>query len=190
MRYARHLLIRKFRFSILDVEDVLAQAMADYLLAVKRLAASGGLFLVIVHRRAADLRRRLSLERRAIVAAAVSGDSLPDGALEECFLLGTAARFAQSRPRLHRGRLVAVVRRVLGGDTLAEACRESGVPRGSQRRYRLVLQECFRTLKRSPSPGEAAPVPAAPATTRAPRAGRGVASSGRRALPGSRPAPR
>ena len=52
---------------------------------------------------------------------------------------------SSTRSRLYRRRLLAVTSRILGGATFAEACRASGIPRGSQGRYRKSLQEFLET---------------------------------------------
>jgi hypothetical protein len=139
--YARRLVSRQYQVRREDAEDVVAEALLDFVRASRRrIVCSDGLFLVIVRRRACDFwrnrRHDLPLGAAETVACRLNVDSLMERSLRDC-LLGINT----SRSRLYRRRLLAVTRGILAGATFAEACRASRIPRGSQGRYRKSLQE-------------------------------------------------
>jgi len=143
--YARRLVRRQYQVGWEDAEDVVAEALLDFVRASRRGAAcNDGLFLVIVRRRACDFwrnrRHDLPLGAAEAVACRLNVDSLMERTLRDR-LLGISS----TRSRLYRRRLLAVTSRILGGATFAEACRASGIPRGSQGRYRKSLQEFLET---------------------------------------------
>ena len=55
-----------------------------------------------------------------------------------------AERFFAHKPQVERLRIQIVLREILDGASFTEACQTAKIPRGSQGRYRKVLQQCFR----------------------------------------------
>jgi hypothetical protein len=61
--------------------------------------------------------------------------------LDELLIQQRLLSVALSRHRLDKRRLIRITRQIFAGSTFAEACREAGVPRGSQGRYRRTLRD-------------------------------------------------
>ncbi len=141
----RHALLHRFNLQPEDVDDVIGDSFVDYFGNHGNSPGGDGLFAVIAHRRACDLnrqrRRELPLPAGFQLAAFPDREHLQREELESAI-----RRFASGRRNLDPNRLLAVVGRVLEGSSLAEACRESGIPRGSQSRYRKTLRLFFGRL--------------------------------------------
>lgn len=139
----RRMLIRQHRLQSADVEDVMSDSIVDLLSAPSR---NDGLFLVIARRRAVDFIRRRSREQRQPISRRLS--FLPDrNHLERELLTRAICRYA-SEKNLDTSRLLSVANRVFDGASFSLACRESGIPRGSQSRYRKTLGEFLDRLRR------------------------------------------
>jgi DNA-directed RNA polymerase specialized sigma24 family protein len=143
----RRMLFHRNRLQPADVEDVISQSMVDFLSAPANPSSNDGLFLVIARRRAADLLRGRARER------SLSGGRpltvLPERShLERELLARAIRRYASEKNNLDATRLLAVAVRVLDGSSFSQACRESGIPRGSQSRYRKTLREFLDRLLR------------------------------------------
>jgi DNA-directed RNA polymerase specialized sigma24 family protein len=142
---ARRLLAGHYGIPGSEIDDLVGEALADYVGAVRDRPSSDRLFLVIVQRRACDFCRRR--RRRAAVESADVA-AMPDyRKLENEMLEAMAGHFAQTRSRLNAGRVIGVVHAILEGASFAEGCRLSGIPRGSQGRYRAALRQCFDSLR-------------------------------------------
>ena len=153
--YARRLVRRQYQVRYEDADDIIAQALLDFVRAADRCGrrCSDGLFLVIVRRRICDFwrSRRSELPLRAASSVPCRID---DGHLVERTLQERLLRVSTARGRLDRRRLLAVTTQIFAGSTFAEACRASGIPRGSQGRYRQTLRELFAMgLDPTTSPG-------------------------------------
>jgi DNA-directed RNA polymerase specialized sigma24 family protein len=124
--------------SVEDAEDIVADALLDFVRAGRRgMRLGDGLFLVIVRRRVCDFwrRRRCDVPLGAAVSLACGPD---EAALLQRSLEDGLRRVR--RTRADRERLVGVTTRILAGDTFAEACKATGIPRGSQNRFRKTLR--------------------------------------------------
>ena len=120
---------------------MIAEALLDYVRAARRgCLCSDGLFLVIVRRRACDFWRGHANELPLKAASSVACKP-NDGPLLERTLRDRLLRLSTARSPLHRRRLLAITSRIFEGATFAEACRASGIPRGSHGRYRKSLQD-------------------------------------------------
>jgi DNA-directed RNA polymerase specialized sigma24 family protein len=142
--YVKRPIIRAYGFSTAEAEDVIGDAFVDFLdPSLPRL--SEGLFLVITKRRACDLLRR---RRREAVPGAPQSAAAPivEARLAAEALSRIAWLYSDAHRRLDRSRFLGVVRGLLEGDSLPEACRRAGVPRGSHGRYRTALRDCFQEL--------------------------------------------
>jgi len=148
IRYTRRLLIRHYRIPSADIEDLVAESLLDYLKVPRR---RDGLLLTIAHRRACDFWRRRPVELPLAAAEDAICPPAQDG-LDAELLERTASRFLSSRNRLDKERLLRVLHEILAGASFSEACRASGVPRGSQPRYRHTLRQCFESSVAPPSP--------------------------------------
>jgi len=147
--YARRLIRRQGRYSLEDVDDIIGQALLDFVRADRcGRPCSDGLFLVIVRRRSCDFwrSRRASppIEAAPEVACWPNDDHLMERTLQESLL-----RVSAIRHRVDRRRLLGITRHVFSGATFAEACRAIGIPRGSQGRYRQYLRELVTGLDAS-----------------------------------------
>jgi DNA-directed RNA polymerase specialized sigma24 family protein len=146
--FARRL-ARRQRLCREDADDVVAQAFLDFVRADRGgRRCDDGLFLVIVRRRISDFwrsrRSEIPLRETPSVACRIDDRHLVERALQERLL-----RMSVARGRLDKRRLLAVTTRIFAGSTFAEACRASGIPRGSQARYRRTLRELLgRSLDR------------------------------------------
>ncbi|HSE63612.1 MAG TPA: hypothetical protein VLG15_08365 [Thermoanaerobaculia bacterium] len=130
-----------------DVDDVIGDALVDYLRFARTSAITDGLFLVIAQRRALDFLRRR--KREIQLSASDQPATAPNREHLEGELLARAIhRYASARRNLDEARLLAVAGRILEGYSLAEACRESAIPRGSHSRYRKNLEGFLDRLKR------------------------------------------
>jgi len=130
-----------------DVEDVISDAMVKFLSPSAHQSNKDGLFVVIARRRAIDLLRNRSrevpLSEHRQLAVPPDRDHL------DRELLARAIRtYAAERKNADAGRLLAVADGVLEGLSFVEACRESGIPRGSQSRYLKNLEEFLDRLLR------------------------------------------
>jgi DNA-directed RNA polymerase specialized sigma24 family protein len=151
IHYARRLLIQRQKFNPSDADDIVSEALLDYLKAVKRFGPAEGLFVTIVRRRAADFHRqkaRQSNLAEIAIPAAVSPDVRR---LETDALVRSTLRFFRRRPHANLFRLAGVVRRIADGESFPEACRSEAIPRGSRGRCLRALRECFAWLETRPS---------------------------------------
>jgi hypothetical protein len=138
--YARRVVKRRHHVPDQDVDDVIATALLDFTVVRRSGRECGdGLFLVIAHRRACDFWRAhrddLPLEAAERVWSVPQDARLAERAIEERLLQSTIRRGARERRRLLR-----ITHDILAGASFAEACRATGVPRGSQARYRETLK--------------------------------------------------
>ncbi len=139
------MLARSYRLQAADREDVIAESLLECLKTGGLIQKNvDGFFFVVARRRASDLCRRKMREE------ALPGDGLSSEAHTEqgaiMLLQEVAGRFFATRPRLARCRARSVLRDLVDGAGFAEACRSAGIPRGSQGRYRFLLQQCFREV--------------------------------------------
>jgi DNA-directed RNA polymerase specialized sigma24 family protein len=120
-----------------DVEDVIGDAIVECLRFAQTSGITDGLFLVIAQRRALDLLR--NRKREIQLSAGDQPATAPNREhLEEELFERAIHRYASVRRNVDETRLRALAGRVFEGCSLAEACRESGIPRGSQNRYRKI----------------------------------------------------
>lgn len=151
--YVRRMLTTRYRMQSEDVEDLVSQTFLDCLQASGAGTSDDGLFLVIARRRVSDFWRHRKVE---LSFKAASKSSLPDREHIDAVLLERALlRFIQGRTELEKTRILEVARAVVQGYSYAEACRSSGIPRGSQGRYREILKAFLAYLARLQSRGHA-----------------------------------
>jgi DNA-directed RNA polymerase specialized sigma24 family protein len=132
---------RQYQIRAQDVDDIIAQALLDFVKADRRgRPCSDGLFLVIARRRACDFWRNRRTEL-PIAAASSVASKMDEGQLLERTIQERLLRAGSSRGRINKRRLLGITSRILAGATFAEACRAAGIPRGSQGRYRRTLQK-------------------------------------------------
>ncbi|HSE44080.1 MAG TPA: hypothetical protein VLA89_02000 [Gemmatimonadales bacterium] len=142
LRQVRRLFDRHYGIPPDDIDDLVGEALVDYV----RTGKSGDrLFFVIASRRACDFCRRR--RRKPVFETTESLSTAPSLNLETEMFEGMVARFSKARPRLDKPRLLGVVRDIMEGYSFAEACRQNGIPRGSQARCRTTLRECFDSLR-------------------------------------------
>lgn len=148
LTYARSLLRRSFRIPVADLDDVLGDALLEFLRAGREtLANPDGFFLVIARRRAIDYRRSLKARR---LPSEHAGFQEPDTEhLEVDLIERWVSRRVCRADRASRTRLNSIVHEILAGKPFSEACEASQVPRGSQSRYREALKRYLGPLKRS-----------------------------------------
>jgi DNA-directed RNA polymerase specialized sigma24 family protein len=144
--YAHRLVRRQYQVRVEDADDVIAEALLDFVREQRRGRPCGdGLFLVIVRRRACDFwrgrRREVPLGSASSVACRLDDRHLLEEKIQERLL-----RLSTARSRLHRRRLLSVTKRIFEGATFSEACRASGIPRGSHGRYRLYLRSLLLSV--------------------------------------------
>jgi DNA-directed RNA polymerase specialized sigma24 family protein len=143
--YARRLLLRQYHFHPQDLDDLIGQALLDLAVAAKRVCSNhDGLFLVIVRRRACDFWRRHRADLPLSEASRVTCTP-EEYHLDEMLIQQRLLSVTLSRNRLDKRRLIRITRQIFAGSTFAEACREAGVPRGSQGRYRRTLRDLLTT---------------------------------------------
>ena len=131
---------RKHHIPEQEVDDVVASALLDFTIARSHGRECGdGLFLVIAHRRACDFWRTRHAELPLDAASRVA-NSFEDRHLDEREIQQSLFRCTLHRGVIERRRLLWITNRILGGESFSEACRASGVPRGSQTRYRERLR--------------------------------------------------
>jgi DNA-directed RNA polymerase specialized sigma24 family protein len=123
--------------------------MVDILSAPANGSRSDGLFMVIARRRAVDFLRRRSRERSLSVGRPLTVPPERSHLYGE-LLARAIRRYAAETRNADAERLVGVAARALEGSTFAQACRESGIPRGSQSRYRKTLAAFLDRLLRRP----------------------------------------
>jgi DNA-directed RNA polymerase specialized sigma24 family protein len=142
------MLVHRHRLQPADVEDVLSQSILDFLsAALVDHPKNDGLFLVIARRRAVDFIRDRDRERTLYEDRRPS--TSPDRThLEKDLMARAIRRYASENKNLDEKRLLAVADQVFEGASFAEACRESGIPRGSQNRYRRTLGAFLDRLTR------------------------------------------
>lgn len=152
--YVRRLIASRYRMQPEDVEDLISQAFLDCLQVRRGGGKSGdGLFLLIARRRVADFWRHRRVE---LSLKDGPSSSPPDREHLESVLLERAlVRFVHGRTDLERKRVLEVARAVITGRSFAEACRDVGIPRGSQGHYRETFGKFLKYLKRLRSRGHA-----------------------------------
>lgn len=143
---ARQLYLRHYLIPANEIDDVIGAARLDYLRASRGGRDDGRLFFVIARRRACDFCRRRRLER-SLVQLRQNPVEIDQGRLEKELFERMALQFAGQHPRLSKSRFMGVVRSILNDATVAQACRQNGIPRGSQPRYRTLLKQCFGALR-------------------------------------------
>lgn len=140
----RKMLLHRHRLQPADVEDVMSDSMVDLLSSPSK---SDGLFLVIARRRAVDFLRRRARERPLSAGRPLTVP--PERShLKRELLARAIRRYASERKNLDTARLLAVAERVFDGSSFSQACRESGIPRGSQSRYRRTFEDFLDRLRR------------------------------------------
>jgi DNA-directed RNA polymerase specialized sigma24 family protein len=145
------MLLHRHRLQPADAEDVMSQAMVDFLSAPASTSRSDGLFMVIARRRTADLLRERARERSLSAGRPLTVP--PDRSHLERELLARAIRkYASEKNIRDPARLLAVADRVLDGSSFLQACRECGIPRGSQSRNRKTLGAFLDRLLRRRQP--------------------------------------
>jgi DNA-directed RNA polymerase specialized sigma24 family protein len=138
--YARRLIRRRYHASAQDTDDLVGQALLDFVEAGRGgRPCRDGLFLVIAHRRACDFWRRHRTELPLEAAAAVAY-ALDDSRLDERILRRRLRQAILAGSRLDKRRILGITNEILSGASFADACRATGVPRGSQGRYRQALR--------------------------------------------------
>jgi DNA-directed RNA polymerase specialized sigma24 family protein len=141
------MLIHRHQMQPADVEDVLSDSVVKFLSAPAGQSSTDGLFVVIALRRAIDLLRSRSrevpLSERQQLAVPPDRDHL-----EKELLARAIRRYASGRKNADAERLLGVAGRVLEGLSFVEACRESGIPRGSRSRYHKNLELFLDRLTR------------------------------------------
>lgn len=142
----RRMLIQRYRMQSADVEDVISDSVVKFLTAPSE-AKSDGLFVVIARRRAIDFLRSRSREVRLSERRQFEVPPNRDH-LERELLARAIRRYASEKKNADVERLLAVAGRVLEGLSFVEACRESGIPRGSQNRYHKSLELFLDRLTR------------------------------------------
>lgn len=154
MGYVQRMLASRYRMQPEDVEDLISQTFVDFLQAQPDAGKSGdGLFLLIARRRAADFWRHRKVE---LSLKAGPSSSPPDREhLESVLLERVLIRFVHGSSDLERKRVLEVARAVIAGRSFAEACRDVGIPRGSQGHYRETLGRFLKYLERLRSRGRA-----------------------------------
>lgn len=136
------MLERQYHLQRADRQDAIAEALLECVRARAYAPMNmAGFFVVVARRRACDFWRRR--QRQGADKMRCSQADAGSNQNEITVLLDVANRFFASRPALERHRGQVVVREVLEGATFTEACRSAGIPRGSQGRYRSLLQQCF-----------------------------------------------
>jgi len=144
--YARRLLLRQYHAHAQDIDDLIGQALLDFVTVARDgRPCQDGLFLVIVRRRACDFWRRRHAEL-PLDAARNVGYTFDDTQLQGQIIQRRLARATLSKSHLAKGRLRAITDRILAGSSFSEACEAIGVPRGSRERYRHALQGFVQTL--------------------------------------------
>lgn len=135
------ILARHYRLQPADREDVIAEALLECLRARWLVRTNmNGFFVVVARRRACDFWRRKGREERLAARAPASNPGNEDGVI----LIGEVVeRFFAGKSPLARCRAQRIVREILDGSAFSEACRAARVPRGSQGRYRSMLQQCL-----------------------------------------------
>jgi DNA-directed RNA polymerase specialized sigma24 family protein len=136
------LLARNYRLKPADRQDVIADALLECLRAGGEVRRNiNSFFIAVARRRACDFWRRKSREDRFAtkVLPPNSGDDRNERTLLEEFVEKILA--AKSAPK--RRRAQKIVHGVLEGASFTEACRAAMIPRGSQGRYRAMLQQCL-----------------------------------------------
>lgn len=147
----RRMLTQRLGMQPADAEDVMSEAVLEVLSAPRDYSRSDGLFLVIARRRAFDFWRHRKVE---LSFREMPTFSLPDrDHIDSVLLQRSLLRFVQGKTELEQSRVLGVARAVLEGSSYAEACRKSGIPRGSQGRYRETLKAFLAYLERVRSRG-------------------------------------
>lgn len=160
LRRADEILLRRFHLQLADRQDVIAQALLDYLRAPTANSSSEGLFLTILRRRACDFWRKARREEPISAEPSYSEEYLEETNLQ--VLQRVANQFFAAKAPSERRRAKHVLAEIVDGASLTEACQIAGISRSSRRRYRYLLQECFREVLHpleisgppSPLPGE------------------------------------
>ncbi len=151
MQRVDRILARRYHLQTADRQDAIAEALLACVTAGGAIRVDmDGFFLVIACRRACDFWRRKSRETALTKKVALPE---PGKGFEERLLLEEIAQhFFAAKPTLEKSRALRVIRKILAGAGFSEACRTTGIPRGSRRRYRSALQSCFQNVLHS-SPG-------------------------------------
>lgn len=142
------MLVHRHRMQPADIEDVISESVLEVLSAPAGYLCSDGLLVLIASRRAVDFLRR---QRRELSHSGGRPWTVaPERSHLERELFARAFRKYASEKKSHdTTRLLSVANKVLDGSSFSLACRESGIPRGSQSRYRKTLGDFLdRVLRR------------------------------------------
>ena len=143
----RRMLVHRYRLQLADAEDVVSASVLALLSTPANYSTGDGLFLAIVRRRAVDFlrsrNREVPLPQRRPLSVPPDRDHL-----ERDLLARAIRRYAAERKNADADRLIGVADRVQEGLSFVEACRESGIPRGSRNRYHKSLELFLDRLPR------------------------------------------
>lgn len=138
----------RYHVAAQDAEDVVAEALLAYTRLLRAGLIGEELLFALVRRRFCDYWRRSGrASPSALPAAGSRYADLDDSSLLLRDLLEEAGEFAARHPRLGPGRLPALLRSLADGEPLPKACRSAGIPRGSQGRWRGILEEYLAALR-------------------------------------------
>lgn len=142
LAYARRSLRGQFHVAALDIDDLIAEALLQFVRSGPPTISADGLFLTIVRR----LAGRMPRERRESSGAEI-GQVEPDmDRLEAGLIERLLIKRARGSGHADMRRLVGVLHAIFAGDPFAEACRSNGIPRGSHSRYREMLRRHLRPV--------------------------------------------
>jgi hypothetical protein len=143
LAYARRTLRRRFHLASSDLDDLIAEALLEFLRSGPLPVSADGLFLTIARRLAGRrLRRPRDLLLRGEIGRVEPDTDRLEGQLIERLLI----RRARGSGHADLRRLKGVLHAILAGDPFAEACRGNGIPRGSHSRYREILRKHLRPI--------------------------------------------
>jgi RNA polymerase sigma factor (sigma-70 family) len=148
---ARKIALRAYKVPAQEVEDVLQQAVVDFLVQSRRGApATTGLMIVITRRRCLDFwRTRYRARRKEVTIDEMTEDQSP--CVEECAVLDAAAaadgaRLARTWPSLSDNCRTVLARRFWQNQRTADLAEYLGYKRETLKR---MISRCLGRLRRS-----------------------------------------
>jgi hypothetical protein len=143
LAYARQAFRRQFHLSFSDLDDLIAEALLEFVRSRPILVSADGLFLTIARRLATrSLCRPKDFSLRAEIGQVEPDTDRLEAGLIERLLVSQAGSSGHADMR----RLKGVLHSIFAGDPFAEACRSNGIPRGSHSRYREMFQKQLRPI--------------------------------------------
>lgn len=143
LAYARRTLRRRFHVASSDVDDLIGEALLEFVRSGPLPVSADGLFLTIARRLGG---RRPGKPRELLLRDEIGHVEPNTDRLEAELIERLLVSRARGSGHADLRRLKGVLHAIFADEPFAEACRSNGIPRGSHSRYREMLRKHLRPM--------------------------------------------